>query len=119
MKDVGTPGKESTTSNHTYIPNNSTTVGTLTLDQFKSRHPNSTATITLEGFQAVMAKIREINQAAKDAKKSRFDRTPGQIEHIKGTHRRRDASLRLEPLDCGCLDPFTPHHREVCMRWER
>lgn len=121
MRYVGELFAGTPTTNSLSNSNSSTSVGTLTLDQFKLRHPNSTATITFEGFQAISAKSREISYAANGAKSSRFERTPQEIEHIKGVHRRADAPLRLEPFSnkCRCLDPFTPYHREVCMRWER
>ena len=104
MSEVVLPGKEATTN--TYKPNNSTRISTLTLSQFKSRHPNSIATITFEGFQEVSAKIRETSQAAEGTKPSNFERTPEQTEHIRGTHRRRDAALRMQPLANGRRDPW-------------
>ena len=104
MSEVVLPRKEATTN--TYKPNNSIRVNTLTLSQFKSRHPNSTATITFEGFQEVTAKIREASQATNEAKSSSFERTREQSEHIRGTHRRRDAALRMQPLANGRRDPW-------------
>lgn len=97
----GTP-----TTKTTYNLNSSTSEITLTLSQFKSRHPNSIATITFEGFQEVSAKIRETSQAAEGTKPSNFKRTPEQTEHIRGTHRRRDAALRMQPLANGRRDPW-------------
>ena len=39
--------------------------------------------------------------------------------YAQGMRARLGAALRSELLDCGCLDPFTTYHREVCMRWHK